>query len=95
MDYLKKFNLSDFDVVEIITSIDDMDINHLYVNEEKVIETLNYFDKLGIKNIKELIINKSYLLYESIDDIKSKIEVLDVEDLVNQLNNEVENCELI
>ena len=58
MDYLKKFNLSDFDVVEIITSIDDMDINHLYVNEEKVIETLNYFDKLGIKNIKELIINK-------------------------------------
>ena len=40
MDYLKKFNLSDFDVVEIITSIDDMDINHLYVNEEKVIETL-------------------------------------------------------
>ncbi|MBR2138938.1 MAG: hypothetical protein IJ966_06595 [Bacilli bacterium] len=95
MDYLKKFNLSDFDVVEIITSIDDMDINHLYVNEEKVIETLNYFDKLGIKNIKELIINKSYLLYESIDDIKSKIEALDVEDLVNQLNNEVENCELI
>ena len=95
MDYLKKFNLSDFDVVEIITSIDDMDITHLYVNEEKVIETLNYFDKLGIKNIKELIINKSYLLYESIDDIKSKIEALDVEDLVNQLNNEVENCELI
>ena len=32
---------------------------------------------------------------KSIDDIKSKIEALDVEDLVNQLNNEVENCELI
>ena len=56
MKYLKKYGLSLNDIKEIEESLDDMDLNLLYVNEDKVISILDYLVSIGFTNIKELLI---------------------------------------
>ena len=52
MKYLKKYGLSLNDIKEIEESLDDMDLNLLYVNEDKVISILDYLVSIGFTNIK-------------------------------------------
>ena len=63
MKYLKKYGLSLNDIKEIEESLDDMDLNLLYVNEDKVISILDYLVSIGFTNIKELLMYKSNLFY--------------------------------
>ena len=69
MKYLKKYGLSLNDIKEIEESLDDMDLNLLYVNEDKVISILDYLVSIGFTNVKELLMYKSNLFYIKLDVI--------------------------
>ena len=58
MKYLKKYGLSFEDLKEIESVLDDMDLNLLYVNEDKVISILDYLISIGFTNVKELLMHK-------------------------------------
>ncbi len=73
MKYLKKYGLSLNDIKEIEESLDDMDLNLLYVNEDKVISILDYLVSIGFTNIKELLMYKSNLFYIKLDVIIDRI----------------------
>ena len=88
MKYLKKYGLSLNDIKEIEESLDDMDLNLLYVNEDKVISILDYLVSIGFTNVKELIMYKSNLFYIKLDVIIDRISK-DKENIIKEINEDV------
>ena len=88
MKYLKKYGLSLNDIKKIEESLDDMDLNLLYVNEDKVISILDYLVSIGFTNIKELLMYKSNLFYIKLDVIIDRISK-DKENIIKEINEEV------
>ena len=88
MKYLKKYGLSLNDIKEIEESLDDMDLNLLYVNEDKVISILDYLVSIGFTNIKELLMYKSNLFYIKLDVIIDRISK-DKENIIKEINEDV------
>lgn len=88
MKYLKKYGLSLNDIKEIEESLDDMDLNLLYVNEDKVISILDYLVSIGFTNIKELLMYKYNLFYIKLDVIIDRISK-DKENIIKEINEDV------
>jgi hypothetical protein len=88
MKYLKKYGLSLNDIKEIEESLDDMDLNLLYVNEDKVISILDYLVSIGFTNVKELLMYKSNLFYIKLDVIIDRISK-DKENIIKEINEDV------
>jgi len=88
MKYLKKYGLSLNDIKEIEESLDDMDLNLLYVNEDKAISILDYLVSIGFTNIKELLMYKSNLFYIKLDVIIDRISK-DKENIIKEINEDV------
>ena len=88
MKYLKKYGLSLNDIKKIEESLDDMDLNLLYVNEDKVISILDYLVSIGFTNIKELLMYKSNLFYIKLDIIIDRISK-DKENIIKEINEDV------
>lgn len=88
MKYLKKYGLSLNDIKEIEESLDDMDLNLLYVNEDKVISILDYLVSIGFTNIKELLMYKSNLFYIKLDVIIDRISK-NKENIIKEINEDV------
>lgn len=88
MNYLKKYSLSNEDIKDIENNLDDMDINLLYVNEDKVIDIIDYLVSIGFTNIKDLLMYKTNLFYIKLDVIKARINK-DKDNIINEINNDV------
>lgn len=88
MKYLKKYGLSLNDIKDIEESLDDMDLNLLYVNEDKVISILDYLVSIGFTNVKELLMYKSNLFYIKLDVIIDRISK-DKENIIKEINEDV------
>lgn len=88
MKYLKKYGLSLNDIKQIEESLDDMDLNLLYVNEDKVISILDFLVSIGFTNVKELLMYKSNLFYVKLDVIIDRISK-DKENIIKEINNDV------
>ena len=88
MKYLKKYGLSLNDIKEIEETLDDMDLNLLYVNEDKVISILDYLVSIGFTNVKELLMYKSNLFYIKLDVIIDRISK-DKENIIKEINEDV------
>ncbi len=73
MNYIKNYGLTDEDIKEIEEYLSDEDINNYYVSELRVAEILDYLKSLGIKNIKDILMYKSNIFYESVNIIKKNI----------------------
>lgn len=88
MKYLKKYGLSLNDIKQIEESLDDMDLNLLYVNEDKVISILDFLVSIGFTNVKELLMYKSNLFYIKLDVIIDRISK-DKENIIKEINEDV------
>ena len=91
MDYLKRFNLNDNDIDEIISTIDELDYNELFCNREKVTSILNYFISLGISDIKSILLNYTDILHDELDYIKSKLD----NNTINLIKEDISNLDLL
>lgn len=88
MNYLKKYSLSNEDIKDIENNLDDMDINLLYVNEDKVIDIIDYLVSIGFTNIKDLLMYKTNLFYIKLDVIKARIDK-DKDNIINEINKDI------
>lgn len=88
MKYLKKYGLSLNDIKDIEESLDDMDLNLLYVNEDKVISILDFLVSIGFTNVKELLMYKFNLFYIKLDVIIDRISK-DKENIIKEINEDV------
>lgn len=88
MNYLKKYSLSNEDIKDIENNLDDMDINLLYVNEDKVIDIIDYLVSIGFTNVKDLLMYKTNLFYIKLNVIKARIDK-DKDNIINEINKDV------
>jgi len=95
MEYLKKFNLTDDDLLEISESLDDMDYREIVNKENKIESILKYFISIGITNVKDIILYKSYILHDSLFVIKDKLENVSDMNIIRLINEDVNNFSLI
>ena len=65
-----------------------MDLNLLYVNEDKVISILDFLVSIGFTNVKELLMYKSNLFYIKLDVIIDRISK-DKENIIKEINEDV------
>lgn len=90
MNYLEEFNLNIDDINDILRNIDEQDKLEFIYNEEKIKRIIRYFKLKNINNIKDLIINKTYIFYEDYDKLKSIIDKLSKEE-INIINKDASN----
>ena len=90
MDYLKVFNLTNEDILDIQNSISDQDYSELCMHEERVIQIIKFLRSSNIKNLKDLLINKTSLFYENPDYVKSIFENFDSK-MIESINEDANN----
>lgn len=95
MEYLKQFNLTDEDIDDICNTIDDMDINELIMHESRVMAIINYFNSIGLHDLKSILIVRPNLFYEDVEYIKSGFEKYGVEQAVSLINENIMNFDVI
>lgn len=94
MEYLKKYNLSETDINEILNNIDELDYKELMFNQENVEEILRYFIGVGITDIKSILMFKTYLLYDNLENIKNAINNSD-KNIIKLINEDIMNFDII
>ena len=92
MDYLKVYNLTKEDILDIQYNISDTDYSELSMHEERVMQIIKYLKSKNINNIKDLLINKTCLFYENLDYVKSIVESFDNK-MIEKINEDA--CNLI
>ena len=98
MNYLKDYGINDEEIKNIEKVLEEAEVNidiFLY-NDEKVIEILNLFKNIGVKNFYEIIITNPYMFYDTVRSIESKIKgYKDKVELARLLNEDPNNLEII
>ena len=91
MNYLEKYGLSKEDIDEIIEHIDQNDYLEFNLKEDKICSIIDYLVSIGVTNIKELIMYKSYIFYELLEVIKNKIR----KEIVPYINEDIAYLDMI
>lgn len=95
MEYLEKYNLTNEDIENIISNIDEQDILEIEYNQKRVEEIIEYLLSIGIKDIKTILMYKTNIFYDDIDSIKRRVEEYNGIDLIELINEDIINFDLI
>lgn len=94
MNYLKDYNLTDQDLLDIEEKVDEEDIFEISNNKERVQKIIDFLLSIGITNIKDILIFKSEMFYDDVETIKDKLLECD-RSMINLINENVFNFDLI
>ena len=89
MNYLTRFNLSFDDINEIERYFNKDIIEKFIIMEDNVIEILSYLNSIGIKNIKDLIMNRPDICFMKLNNLKEKIDKFDVNLIKYIIQNDI------
>lgn len=97
MDYLKQYNINENQIEDLKKLfIKTETINNFRYNVEEIKEILDIFQKLGVKNMYQIIKTNPYLFSDTVDSIKERIdEYPNKKALSFLLNMDAENLKLI
>lgn len=95
MHYLSKYNLNNEDIDYLEKNLNTSDYQEFLLKEEKIKTILNYFQEIGITNIKEIIFYKPNIFYDSLKSIKEAFEENKIENLIDLINEDANNLDLI
>ena len=98
MNYLKKYNITDEEINDIIKVLEvaEVNVDMFRYNEEKITGVLDLFYNIGVRNIYEVIITNPYMFYDTIRSIKVRIDSYkDKEELARLINQDARNLDLI
>ena len=77
IDFLKKCDLTDNEIKEIEEVNSDANLYNLNSNEFDVIKMIDYLRKIGIKNIKEILMYNIDVFFNSFDEFKDRFNKKD------------------
>lgn len=98
MNYLNYYNISDEQIVNIKDVLKRKNINsEIFIyNSEKIIEILNLFVSLGVRNLYEIIITSPSMFCDTVSSIKQRLDSYeDKNELAELLNEDANNLFLI
>ena len=91
MNYLERYGLSEKDINDLINQIDEHDYLQYTLNEDDICNIVDYLLSIGIINIKDLLMYKSYIFYDSLEVIKKKL----VKEIVPFINEDIDYLDKI
>ena len=91
VEFLKKCDVKEETINELIKSQDSSFLFDLNSNEEECINIINYFKEIGIKDIDELLLYESELFFKTIKKIKYAFSKFDIDEFVELINQDYNN----
>lgn len=89
MEYLQRYNLTDSDINLFLETLEDRDIRELELNEERVSAILEYLLSIGITNLRDIICDRVYLLYDNLSFLQEKLEPYRDSSMISLINQNV------
>ena len=89
MNFLKKYGITEEIIEKIKTKNDPSQITMLLHNEEEVEEIIEYFQKIGITVVDELLISRLDIFFHEVEAIKNEFNKYNIEVLVNLINEDI------
>ena len=77
IDYLKKYNLTDYDINLLNSQLSEDIKNSLFVMKDNAETILDYLKELGVTNFKDLLLERIDICFFDLNYLKEKIEKYD------------------
>jgi hypothetical protein len=91
LNYLLDLQFSPEQIHDINEKLEDNILVSLEISKNIVIDTLNYYKEIGIKDLYNLIINRPDLVLIKREDIEKTISKVTNKLFVNLVNNDIED----
>lgn len=95
MEFLKEYNFTDDEIMEIENNNHNMVVDYFIHNKENVISVIDYFKNIGIVLNKDMFKYRLDIFSRNIDSIREVISMYNVEVLVKLINDDIINLELL
>ncbi len=95
IDFLKKTNINEDILIEIIKNNNPSALSSLSINEEECIKIINYMKEIGLTCIDELLINRIDLFLSSFDKFIKKLSKFNIPVLVQLVNTDYATIDII
>lgn len=95
MEFLREYNFTDNDIMEIINSNHKAMVDYFVHNKDNVIQVINYFIEIGVLLNKDMFKYRLDIFSRDIDNIKDNIAMYNVSILVELINDDITNFELL
>ena len=95
MEFLKDYNFTDNDIMEIMNSNHEAMVDYFIHNKDNVIQVINYFIEIGVLLNKDMFKYRLDIFSRDIDNIKDNIAMYNVSILVELINDDITNFELL
>lgn len=95
IDFLKKINIKEDVLIEIIKNNNPSALSSLSINEDECLKIINYMREIGIACIDELLINRIDLFLSSFDKFIKKLSKFNIPVLVQLVNTDYATIDII
>lgn len=95
MNYLKKYNLTAEEISYLENNLSTNDYQEFILKEDKITKIIDYLISIGLSNIKEIILYKPNLFYDSLSTIIKSFTESSNPDLITLINEDANNLDLI
>lgn len=95
MEFLKEYNFTDDDILEIMNSNHQAMVDYFIHNKKNVIQIIDYFKEIGISLNKDMFKYRLDIFSRDVDNIKDNISMYNVSILVQLINDDITNFELL
>lgn len=95
IDFLKKTNINEDILIEIIKNNNPSSLSSLSINEEECVKIINYMKEIGLTCIDELLINRIDLFLSSFDKFIKKLSKFNIPVLVQLVNTDYATIDII
>ena len=95
IDFLKKANINDEILIEIVKNNNSSVLSSLVINEDECLKIIEYMKNIGFTCIDDLLINRIDLFLSSINKFIKKLSKFNIPVFVELVNNDYAMIDII
>lgn len=89
MKFLIDTGLSPEIIRKLESTYDESALDLLKIESDNVIDVINYFKEIGIKDIETLLITYIDIFIRDVDDVKAAFNKHNIKEVVEKINNDI------
>ena len=89
MKFLIDTGLSPEIIRKLESTYDESALDLLKIESDNVIDVINYFKEIGIKDIETLLITYIEIFTRDVDDVKAAFNKHNIKEVVEKINNDI------
>ena len=93
MKFLRKYNLTESDILELNNKLSERDKLEIMMHEERVDTIVKYLFSVGIFNLKDIFLYKTNIFYDDVENIKDVLKPCNQSDIA-LINSDVFQLDL-